>query len=566
MAVINLYRTATAYTAVNVTELGDITDWEESRGGINDNNLGGITGGITIGKWKRNGSLGTGTPLNRIDFGGASSIRLYANSTLNMSIYMDTLWSSGYKQLLCTDYNLGNIYMRFEVSNDAVSGVINRIYLARATVNGTTYLGFYVYNERESSGQLGQVGFYANSSWSAEFLEEAHFISTDNPYWGGGYSGPGGGDPIKQNWAEDSDFVDVDPLPDETTVGALASHLITIFSPTSSQMERLSELLWSKDFFDFVANAITNVEDLFVSFGMVPFEITGKTTAAVTWWNFPTSAAGSVPITYAWLDKVPYQFYDFDMGYIALDGTDPRIFASDSVLDYSPFSKLGIYLPFIGYQELDIDECRGSTLHLLYRIDILSGSCVAEIDVSGRKIYQFSGNCLTQLPLTSEDTSSVIGNAVNVGIAMASAGATGAIASAGDALTSERLTTGSISAAGAELQHAQHAAQVSNAEGSLAGATANGIMGMKPNYKKTGAISGAAAMLGVKQPYLFLTTPRQSMPEGYEKVCGFPCNEGGTLGSFTGFTVVEDIRLNGLVATSPEVEEIYQLLKSGVII
>ena len=63
-----------------------------------------------------------------------------------------------------------------------------------------------------------------------------------------------------------------------------------------------------------------------------------------------------------------------------------------------------------------------------------------------------------------------------------------------------------------------------------------------------------------------MTTPRQSMPEGYEKVCGFPCNEGGKLGNFTGYTVVEDIRLNGLVATAPEVEEIYQLLKSGVII
>ena len=358
MGVINLYRSATSYTAVAITELGDITDWDQSQPGINDNNLGGIVGGLDIAKWKRSGSLGTGNALNYIDFSSASDVNLYADSTLNMRINLSNLFSSHYKNVICGDANPNNIYARFEVGYDASSLVLNRIYLARATVNGNTYLGFYVYNERESSGQLGQCGFYANSSWSTAFLEEAHFINTDNPYWGGGYSGPGGGDPTKQNWAEDSDFVDVDPLPDETVVGALASHLITIFSPTPTQMERLAELLWSKDFFDFVANAITNVEDLFVSFGMVPFSITNKTTAAVTWWNFPTSAAGAVPITYAWLDKVPNQFYDFDMGYIALDGSDPRIFASDSVLDYSPFSRLGIYLPFIGYQELDIDECR----------------------------------------------------------------------------------------------------------------------------------------------------------------------------------------------------------------
>ena len=117
-----------------------------------------------------------------------------------------------------------------------------------------------------------------------------------------------------------------------------------------------------------------------------------------------------------------------------------------------------------------------------------------------------------------------------------------------------------------DYQNAQHAAQVSNAENSLAGATANGFMGMKPNFKKTGAISGSTGLMSVKQPYLCLTTPRQSMPEGYEKVCGFPCNIGGKLGDFSGYTVVEDIRLNGLVATSPEVDEIYKLLKSGVII
>ena len=382
----------------------------------------------------------------------------------------------------------------------------------------------------------------------------------ENPYNGGGYAGPGGGDPSKQNWDEDSDFVEADSMPDETSVGALNCGLITIFSPTNAQMTRLAEMLWGKDFWDFVVNAITNIEDLFISFGVVPFTITDKTLATVTWYNWYTQAAGTPAIGYAPLYKVSKQFYEFDMGTVHLDGTDG--FASDSVLDYSPYSRLGVFLPFIGYQELDIDECRGNDIHLIYRIDILSGACLARIIVSGRELYQFSGNCLTQLPLTSQDTTSAIGNAVNIGIAAASVGATGAIASAGEAVSAERNMT----AAETSLDSAQRAARVSNANGNLASASANAAMGIKPNFKKSGAISGACAMLGVKQPYLFLTTPRQSMPDGYEKVCGFPCNEGGKLGNFTGYTVVEDIRLNGLVATAPEVDEIYQLLKSGVII
>lgn len=415
-------------------------------------------------------------------------------------------------------------------------------------------------------------GAYMAPTWASALSTSAlnffnnYLPDPTNPFQPGGYSGIGGGDPVNQNWDEDSDTVGADNMPDETSVGAVACDLLTILSPTAAQMKILSKLLWCKDFFTYVANMVTNIQDLFISFGVVPFEITGKETVAITWFEFYTSATGSPPATYALLDKAPQQWYEFNMGSISLDGTDSRIFASDSVLDYSPYSKLGIYLPFIGYQELDIDECRGNTLTLTYRIDILSGACVALLDVEDRTIYQFSGNCLTQLPLTGEDTTSVIGNAVNVGIAMAGAGAAGAIASAGEALTAEKVAEGTMSAAGAELQNAQHAARVSSANGSLASATANAMMGMKPNYKKSGAISGATSLLAVKQPYLFLTTPRQSIPDGYERICGFPSNIGGKLGDFTGYTVVEDIRLNGLVATSPEVEEIYSLLKSGIII
>lgn len=569
MAALNLYRSETSYTVVLITDLGDISDWEDSRVGLNDNNIGGIIGGISVAKWKRHGSLGADNPLNRIDFGGASSIRLYANSTLNMSIYMDTLWSTGYKQVLCTGSNMSNVYMRFEVSNDGNTGVLNRIYLARATINGTTYLGFYVYNERESSGQLGQVGFYANSSWSEAFLEEAYFLNTDNPYWGGGYSEPGGGDSNKQSWSESSDFVGPDALPDEAQVGAVGCGLITIFTPSQSQLTRLAEMLWNKTFYDYLVNQINGIEDLFVSLGVVPFNVTAGDPVAISFmnfWEYVTPSPVSIPTSVS-LTKAAKQWEEFNMGNVSLVGGDTTNgHTSDSVLDYSPYSKLGIYLPFIGYQELDIDECRGNTINLKYRVDILSGACLALISINGRTIYQFTGNCMTQLPLTSADYSQIVQSATNVAIAASSAGTAAAVASAGDALTASRVSSGKIDAAMGNYQNAQHAAQVSNAENSLAGATANGMAGMKPTFKKSGAISGSTSIFGVMQPYLHLTTPRQSMPDGYEKVCGFPCNVGGKLGDFSGYTVVEDVRLNGLVATSPEVDEIYKLLKNGIII
>lgn len=385
----------------------------------------------------------------------------------------------------------------------------------------------------------------------------------DNPYAGSGGTSPGGGDSNKQNWDPSSDIVGVDPLPDETTFGAQASGVVTIFVPSDSQLRSLANLLFSSDFFSYFVKELTGISDLFISLGMVPFNISG-TAARITFLDYAQVVTPGV-VGAVTLDKAPKQFFEFDMGSINM-ATDARVFRSDSCLDYSPYCRLGIFLPFIGYQELNIDECRESSIHLIYRIDILSGSCIALIYINDRCIYQFSGNCLTQLPITSADAGSVITNAVNVGLAAASAGATAAVASAGDALTAERLAGEKLTAAGAELQNAQHASMVANSEGSLSSATANGVMGMKPNFKKTGAVGASNSMIGVMQPYLFLETPNVAVPERYEKYCGLPSNITTTLGSLSGYAVVEDIRLNNLVALSPEVEEIYNLLKTGIIV
>ena len=115
--------------------------------------------------------------------------------------------------------------------------------------------------------------------------------------------------------------------------------------------------------------------------------------------------------------------------------------------------------------------------------------------------------------------------------------------------------------------HKAHArVSQTNADNHLFSATANAAMGLKPQYNKSGSVSSSVSMLAVKQPYLFLTTSNLAIPSNYQHYAGFPCNMTGKLNTFSGFTVVESIRLNDLVATTPEVEEIYQLLKEGVII
>lgn len=388
-----------------------------------------------------------------------------------------------------------------------------------------------------------------------KFWQNVPIIDTGNPYEPGGTSTEG--DPTPGNFSDDSQDLDPEGLPDEGSTGAVGTGFATIFTPTKSQLNHLADVMWGNDIVSFLQNQVENIKDMFVSLGIVPFRVTPGATVSVMWLGIVDTAIS--------LTKAANQFYEFNMGSINM-ATSEYVYSSKSALDYSPFSKLGIYLPFIGYQELDIDECRESIIGLKYKIDILSGSCVAQISLNGNPVYQFAGNCMTQIPLTGQDAQTLFTNAVNVGIAAAGAKSAGAVASAGDAATDAMVDSGKIGAESGEAQHAQHAAHVSNARGSLASATANGMMGMKPSYSKAGAISASNSLLALKQPFLFLTTPRQCIPEHYQRYCGFPSNITGKLGDFSGYTVVEDIRLNGLVATSSEVEEIYQLLKSGVII
>lgn len=50
-----------------------------------------------------------------------------------------------------------------------------------------------------------------------------------------------------------------------------------------------------------------------------------------------------------------------------------------SLLDYSPFSRLTIYLPFIGFESVDLAMVMCHNLKVQYKVDILSGRCLAKL-------------------------------------------------------------------------------------------------------------------------------------------------------------------------------------------
>lgn len=207
-----------------------------------------------------------------------------------------------------------------------------------------------------------------------------------------------------------------------------------------------------------------------------------------------------------------------------------------NILDYAPYTKIQLFLPFIGVVNLDTNEVMGSTLNVTYRVDVLTGACLAQVSVSrsdyGAVMYTFSGNCAVQLPITGGNYSSIIANTIGIG---ASIGAT--IASGG--------ALAPVAVAGA-------AAGVSNSH---------------LNVAHSGSIGANAGAMGGKIPYLIITRPKPYNANNYNNFYGYPSNKTIKLSSCTGYTRIKDIHLENISrATDDELNEIESLLKEGVII
>ena len=96
---------------------------------------------------------------------------------------------------------------------------------------------------------------------------------------------------------------------------------------------------------------------------------------------------------------------------------------------------------------------------------------------------------------------------------------------------------------------------------SLAGSFGHG----KPTVQHSGAFVGNSGATGPKIPYLIISRPQSELASNFPSLEGIPANYTTLLENCKGFTVVKDVHVEGINATSDELTEIEDLLKKGVI-
>ena len=78
-----------------------------------------------------------------------------------------------------------------------------------------------------------------------------------------------------------------------------------------------------------------------------------------------------------------------------------------NALDYSPYTAVRIWLPFLGFFDLSIDELSNKEVELTYTIDLVNGKALAEISNDDGVIYRFVGTAYEREPYHTESLNNV---------------------------------------------------------------------------------------------------------------------------------------------------------------
>lgn len=283
----------------------------------------------------------------------------------------------------------------------------------------------------------------------------------------------------------------------------------------------LSEFLWSDDFLEALVKTVDNPMDAIISFNGVPFSDSLQTSAT------SQVAVGNLYIPDCYTRKVSKQYARVDCGRLSIPATH------GNYLDYEPYTEIRLFLPYIGFVSLSCADAVGKELDIAYHCDIITGQCVAYVKdgTTGNVLYTYNGNCLQNLPMTGRNLPNML--------------------------------TGILSATGIPTDLGSKGIAGFN---SVMGAVSGGLQGVQGQYTRGGGINFTSGLMAPQRPYAIVTRRVPIVDANYNTYVGQPYFKTAQLSSVSGFTIVEQVQLSGIVATQGELDEIERLLKEGVIL
>ena len=299
-----------------------------------------------------------------------------------------------------------------------------------------------------------------------------------------------------------------------------ASALWSVYHPSQGQVDSFGAWLWTGDIITQIQQLLQNPMEGIITLHKVfatPVD-SGTGTIVVGRLNSNVPSA-----------TVTQQYVTVDCGSIDCYEEFGNVF------DYSPYTDVSLYLPFIGIVPLNVNDVMRSKINVTYGVDVFTGACLAMVEVSrdGNTInlYQYAGMASVEYPLTGSVHSGLI---------------TGLLGIAGSVAAT--VATGGVGAPAAIA-----------AVGGLASAGTS-------HNARAGGFSGNAGAMGIKNPYLIIERPQTKIAETFPELTGYPTNYSCKLNECSGHVVVKHVHVEGINATDSELDKINSILMSGIIV
>lgn len=225
-------------------------------------------------------------------------------------------------------------------------------------------------------------------------------------------------------------------------------------------------------------------------------------------------------------NKVTSDYVDFDCGTLNIGEYYTNF------IDYVG-TRAKLYLPFIGFVDIQPEYFQSGTLQVIYRFNIIDGSFMAYVLSSSSKsqlrnsvIASYGGNACVHIPITGINYSNMISSVLN--------GATSIVSG--------------------------------QSKGQVDVNTALDTLASKPPMQSSNGYNATSAYLGIRYPYLIIEREVSNFSEKYTNEYGLPCNITKTINELSGFIQMDNIHLETLSCTDDEKTLIQNLLQNGIIV
>ena len=286
--------------------------------------------------------------------------------------------------------------------------------------------------------------------------------------------------------------------------------LTSTFKMTKERLVQLGQFLWGSNIFDKFSLVNNNPIENIISCKSIPINTDGANQEIILG-NVATGVNG---------EKISNNFAKQTIGSITV--TEHY----HNFLDYAPYTNVILYLPYIGFKELDTTLVMNKTLQVIYTVDAITGGCLAQVYVNNVRLYEFTGNVGIDIPITASNRAQVEAGYIQAGV--------GATASA---------LGGNIGSAVTSL---------------LNSATS------QYHYSSTGNPSPMCVASTNRTCYVILDRPNYQNLKAFNHTRGRKCYLSKTISTLKGFTICDsNIDLSGINATDTEKEEIVNILSTG---